>query len=38
MRLKRSMNLLKDFDYKIYYHPVKGNVVVDASAGRVQGC
>lgn len=27
---KRWMDLLKDFDYKIRYHPGKGNVVADA--------
>ena len=30
MRQKRWLELLKDYDYNIFYHPSKANVVTDA--------
>ena len=30
MRQRRRLELVKDYDYKILYHPGKGNRVIDA--------
>ena len=34
MRQRRWVELFKDFDYEILYHPGKANVVVDALSRR----
>jgi hypothetical protein len=30
MKQRRWLELIKDYDYEIYYHPGKANVVADA--------
>jgi hypothetical protein len=30
MRQRRWLELIKDYDFEVYYHPVKANVVTDA--------
>lgn len=30
MRQRNLIDLLKDYDYKIFYHPNKGNMIADA--------
>lgn len=37
MRQMRWMELLKDYDCTILYHPGKGNVVVDALSRKLMG-
>ena len=35
MRQRRWMELIKDYDLEVHYHPGKANVVADVLAGRV---
>ena len=37
MRQQRWMELLKDYDFSLQYHPSKANVVVDALSRRPRG-
>ena len=37
MRQRRWLELLKDYDYTILYHPGKDNVVVDALSRKSMG-
>jgi hypothetical protein len=34
MRQRRWLELIKDYDLKVYYHPGKANVVADALSGK----
>jgi hypothetical protein len=34
MRQKRWVELIKDYDLEVHYHPVKANVVADALTAR----
>jgi hypothetical protein len=35
MRQRRCLELIKDYDLEVHYHPVKANVVVDALSRKV---
>jgi hypothetical protein len=34
MRQRRWLELIKDYDLEVHYHPGKANVVVDALSGK----
>jgi hypothetical protein len=36
MRQRRWLEVLKDYDSKMFYHPAKGNVVADALSRKYQ--
>jgi len=36
MRQRRWLEVLKDYDSKVFYHPTKGNVVADALSKKYQ--
>jgi hypothetical protein len=36
MRQRRWLELIKDYDLEVYYHPGKANVVADALSRKVQ--
>jgi hypothetical protein len=36
MRQRRWLEVLKDYDSKMFYHPAKGNVVADALSKKYQ--
>ncbi len=38
LRQRRWLELLKDYDCTILFHPGKGNVVADALSRKVYGC
>jgi hypothetical protein len=35
MRQRRCLELIKDYDLEVYYHPGKANVVVDSLSRKV---
>ena len=37
MRQRRWMEYLEDYDFTLYYHPSKENVVVDALSRKSRG-